>query len=81
MAPVLPSRFPLIPVSVAEESLKYLRTVPIAHCELHSSGFRAYHRPPGSYPKTGVMSGLATIRPQPKGTVVRIVRVIEIFRQ
>jgi len=63
---VIPSRFPLISVSVAEESLKYLRTVPIAHNELHSSGFRADYRPSGSYPKTGVMSGLATMRPEPE---------------
>jgi hypothetical protein len=26
--------------------------------------FLANHRPPGSYPKTGVVSGLATILPQ-----------------
>jgi hypothetical protein len=29
------------------------------------SEFRAYDRPRGSYPKTGVMSGLATILPDP----------------
>ncbi len=41
---VIPSRFPLISVSVAEESLKYLRTVPIAHNELF--------RVPGGLPPT-----------------------------
>ena len=61
MAPVLPSRFPLIPVSVAEESLKYLRTVPIAHCELHSSGFRAYHRLPGNYQLVNRLDGKSRI--------------------
>ncbi len=28
-------------------------------------GFRSGDRPPGSYPKAGVMSGLATILPEP----------------
>ena len=35
------------------------------------SGFWSNYRPPGSYPKTGVMSGLATILPglEPQVTV------------